>query len=72
MTFNSARSITVALFTSLLASCVRLELEKQYGSEMRSRRNSKKHGLRSSVRRLDYSVKLSSRRSVWRGRGSRR
>ena len=35
MTFNSARSITVALSTGLLASCVRLELEKQYGNEMR-------------------------------------
>ena len=72
MTFNSARSITVALSTGLLASCVRLELEKQYGSEMRRRRNSKKHGLRSSARRLDCSVKLSLRRSVWRGRGSKR
>jgi hypothetical protein len=51
---------------------VRLELEKQYGSERRRRRNSKKHGPRSSVRRLNYSVKLSLRRSVWRGRGSRR
>jgi hypothetical protein len=35
LTFNSAGSITVALSTGLLASYVRLELEKQYGSEMR-------------------------------------
>jgi hypothetical protein len=67
LTFNSARSITVALSTGLLASCMRLELEKQYGSEMRRRRNSKKHGPRSSARTLDCSAKLSSRRSVWRG-----
>jgi hypothetical protein len=67
LTFNSARSITVALSTGLLASCMRLELEKQYGSEMRRRRNSKKYGPRSSVRMLDCSVKLSSRRTVWRG-----
>ena len=71
MTFNSARSITVAQSTGLLARCVRLELEKQYGSEIRRRRNSKKQGPRSSARRLDCSVKLSSRRSVWRGRGSK-
>jgi len=62
--FNSARSITVVLSTGLHASCVRLELEKQYGSEMRQRRNSKKHRKRSNVRTLDCSVKLSSRRSV--------
>ncbi|KAI1561082.1 hypothetical protein PtrEW13061_012228, partial [Pyrenophora tritici-repentis] len=72
LTFNSARSITVALSSGLLASCVRLELEKQYGSEMRRRRNSKKHRPRSSVRRLSCSVKLSSSRGVWRGRGSRK
>jgi hypothetical protein len=69
LTFNSARSITVALSTGLLASCVRLELEKQYGSEMRQRRNSKKHGPRSSVRSLNCSVKLnSSKRRVERQR----
>ena len=72
LTFNSARSITVALSSGLLARRVRLKLEKQYGSEMRWRRNSKKHGPRSSARRLDCSVKLSSKRSVRRGRGSRR
>ena len=72
MTFNSARSITVALSSGPLAGCVRLELEKQCGSEMRQKRSSKKHGLRSSVRTLDCSVKLSSRRSVWKGRDLRR
>ena len=64
MTFNSARSITVALSTSLLTSYMRLELEKQYGSKIRQRRNSKKHRLRSTIRTLDYNVKLSLRRSV--------
>ena len=54
----------MVLSTSLYVSYVRLELEKQYGSEMRQRRNSKKHRKRSNVRTLDYSVKLSSRRSV--------
>jgi hypothetical protein len=64
LTFISARSITVALSASLLASCVRLKLEKQYRNVMRYKRNSKKHKLRSSARRLNCSVKLSSRRSV--------
>jgi hypothetical protein len=72
LTFNSARSIAVALSTGLLASYVRLELEKQYGSKMRRRRKSKKHGPRSSVRKLNCSVKTSSSRGVCRGRGSRR
>jgi hypothetical protein len=62
----------VALSTGLLASCVRLKLEKQYRSKMRQRRNSKKHGPKSSVRMLNCSVKLSLSRGVWRGIGSRR
>jgi hypothetical protein len=56
--FNSARSITVALFTGLYASCVRLKLEKQYRSKMRRKRNSKKHRPRSSVRMPDCSIKF--------------
>jgi hypothetical protein len=42
---------------------VRLELEKQYGSEMRWRRNSKKHGLESREMRLN-SAELSLSRGV--------
>jgi hypothetical protein len=72
LTFNSARSITVVLSSGLLVSYVKLELEKQFVSGMRWRRNSRRHGLSSSVRRLNSSVKLSSSRSVWRGRGLRR